>query len=454
MAAYRIALSRNKALEGHQMPPADSSEIAEEHYTLLTLQNHVLERIFLRLHLTDLARCCQVCKDLQSLVQQDSIWQSLCTAAFPSFTVLELKQWIIPTVRPSAKQRASAGFRELPLSSPASSSSASQRPTTYRQLYPILKQLEPLIGIWKHDRNAARPVLFMFDWGTQCVEGRKLCYDLPGQDPFVEPFQQVGPGSSASVQHVDSMHCLLTVQTGAPRSPITRAVQAATAVAVGGIPIPKRDQTHDVMGTSPEGSFEFEMQRFMQGHIAEKKQAKRRRSGHRSSSGTLPVVHTLTRVEMPIPTQRHPLAGIWRSTGMHAHTCIMDVRYDFTTRAATIAATQVQGLQSLLQRWKMRAAPAAKPWPAGYTSMLSRQAEMAMLNGDFEHFDETGAELLAGKEVVQIFQGEVGIIDLQVMLPGYLWLYADGTFGVLFDTWDGTEALVNMQRIDDDLLLR
>lgn len=80
----------------------------------------------------------------------------------------------------------------------------------------------------------------MFDWGTQCVEGRKLCYDLPGQDPFVEPFQQVGPGSSASVQHVDSMHCLLTVQTGAPRSPITRAVQAATAVAVGGIPIPKR----------------------------------------------------------------------------------------------------------------------------------------------------------------------------------------------------------------------
>lgn len=83
----------------------------------------------------------------------------------------------------------------------------------------------------------------MFDWGTQCLEGRKLCYDLPGQEPFVEPFQQVGPGSNASVQHVDSMHCLLTVQTGTPRSPITRAVQAATAVAVGGIPIPKRVST-------------------------------------------------------------------------------------------------------------------------------------------------------------------------------------------------------------------
>ena len=57
-------------------------------------------------------------------------------------------------------------------------------------------------------------------------------------------------------------------------------------------------------------------------------------------SGALPVVHTLTRVEQPSPTQRHPLAGVWRSTGM-LHTCIMAVRYDFSTRAATIVATRV-----------------------------------------------------------------------------------------------------------------
>lgn len=31
--------------------------------------------------------------------------------------------------------------------------------------------------------------------------------------------------------------------------------------------------------------------------------------------------------------------------------------------------------------------------------MLSMQADMSMLNGDFEHFDEAGTELLAGKEV-------------------------------------------------------
>ena len=181
----------------------------------------------------------------------------------------------------------------------------SARTFPYRQLYPVLKQLEPLIGIWKHERNTEKPALYVFDWGTHCINSRKLCYDLPGQEPFVEPFRQVGPGKSGSVQHLDSTHCLLTVQTGTPRSPITKAVQAAAAVAVGGIPIAKRVRTHsgmliscmtsscssrslvprfqtlrsgcsfddfidmqdqadDIMGTSPEGSFEFEMQRFMQ----------------------------------------------------------------------------------------------------------------------------------------------------------------------------------------------
>ena len=42
---------------------------------------------------------------------------------------------------------------------------------------------------------------------------------------------------------------------------------------------------------------------------------------------------------------------------------------------------------------------------------------------------------------MQIFKGEVGTSDnaTGVMLPGYLWLYADGTFGILFDTWDHNE---------------
>lgn len=56
----------------------------------------------------------------------------------------------------------------------------------------------------------------------------------------MDPFFQIGPGHSTTVQHVDRAHCLLTVQTEGCRSPITKAVQAATAVAVGGIAIPKK----------------------------------------------------------------------------------------------------------------------------------------------------------------------------------------------------------------------
>lgn len=132
MAAYRIALNQIKAAEQYRMQPVGLSETVEEGYTLLTLQSHVLERIFLRLHLTDLARCCQVCKDLQSLVQQDSVWQSLCSTAFPTFTALELKQWINPTVQPGGWQRALAGAREPPFNGQVTGDSRSLNPTTYR----------------------------------------------------------------------------------------------------------------------------------------------------------------------------------------------------------------------------------------------------------------------------------------------------------------------------------
>ena len=112
--------------------------------------------------------------------------------------------------------------------------------STCRQLYRVLKHLEPLIGIWKCPSASAKPALYIFSWGPGCISSRKLSYDVPGQDPFVDPFHQVGPGHSTTVQHLDEAHCLLTVQVESARSLVPKAVQAATAVAVGGIAIPKR----------------------------------------------------------------------------------------------------------------------------------------------------------------------------------------------------------------------
>ena len=79
--------------------PADASAklpegTAAAPTTLLSLQTNVLEHVLLSLHLTDLARCCQVCKGLRSIVQQEDIWKLLCANAFPSLTCPELKQWL------------------------------------------------------------------------------------------------------------------------------------------------------------------------------------------------------------------------------------------------------------------------------------------------------------------------------------------------------------------------
>lgn len=262
MAGYRIACKRNKAVQNVHMAASIESDPAIEMLSLLNLQQHLLERVLVRLHVTDLARCCQVSRTFQSAVNQEGVWQFLCATTFRDFSTTELRDWINPPQQSNGRYSS-----QFPHQATNTSLQTSRGPQTYRsalmlqlccfawllhhrqlhsvsyscrQLFPVLKQLEPLIGIWRHERKADKAALYVFDWAHRCVEGRKLCYDVVGQDPFVEPFQQVGPASNAQVQHVDSMHCLLTVQIGTPRSPITKAVQAATAVAVGGIPIPKR----------------------------------------------------------------------------------------------------------------------------------------------------------------------------------------------------------------------
>ena len=82
--------------------PAGQACTTEASNSLLTLQNNVLEQILLNLHLTDLARCCEVCKGLKSIVQQDEIWQLLCASNFPSLSAVDLKQWLRSSSIPAA----------------------------------------------------------------------------------------------------------------------------------------------------------------------------------------------------------------------------------------------------------------------------------------------------------------------------------------------------------------
>ena len=62
-------------------------------------------------------------------------------------------------------------------------------------------------------------------------------------------------------------------------------------------------------------------------------------------------------------------------------------------------AFQVMNQSSLMHRWAMRAAPVAKPWLPDHVTMLTRQAELALLSGDFDHLDDDGGAPLPAKEV-------------------------------------------------------
>lgn len=126
------AHKRSKANMLVSMPADASAKLPEgtavAPTTLLSLQTNVLEHIMLSLHLTDLARCCQVCKGLRSIVQQEDIWQLLCANAFPSLTCPELKQWLHVKRFPAASR-----VPQQPPTSPAIGR-PSDSATTYRSV--------------------------------------------------------------------------------------------------------------------------------------------------------------------------------------------------------------------------------------------------------------------------------------------------------------------------------
>ena len=56
---------------------------------------------------------------------------------------------------------------------------------------------------------------------------------------------------------------------------------------------------------------------------------------------SVPVLHHLSRVDRPVPSAKHPLAGLWKGhCGRHG-VQVMVVSYDFSGPAARIVATKV-----------------------------------------------------------------------------------------------------------------
>lgn len=64
-----------------------------------------------------------------------------------------------------------------------------------------------------------------------------------------------------------------------------------------------------------------------------------------------------------------------------------------------VIAFQVMNQNSMMHRWAVRAAPVGKPWLPDHVTMLTRQAELSLLSGDFDHLDDDGGAPLPAKEV-------------------------------------------------------
>eukprot|EP00891_Asterochloris_glomerata_P002379 jgi/Astpho2/2379/fgenesh1_pg.00044_%23_27_t len=166
----------------------------------------------------------------------------------------------------------------------ASAASPLQPCPTYRKLYQLLRQWQQLQGVWRI--NDCSRVLVVFSWAPDCITATRLTYgdqEAATLEPQASPLLCVGPAhSNTLVDLYGAQHCSISVtQGGSPSSAkFDAAVEAAAAVAVGSIPIPGRRESSggSPLGGSPQGSFEYEMMRFMQGNVAGSK-GKRRRSG-------------------------------------------------------------------------------------------------------------------------------------------------------------------------------
>lgn len=182
-----------------------------------------------------------------------------------------------------------------------------------RKLYQLLRQWQQLQGVWRLD-DCSR-VLVVFSWAPDCITATRLTYgdqEAATLEPQASPLLCVGPAhSNTLVDLYGAQHCSISVtQGGSPCSAkFDAAVEAAAAVAVGSIPIPGRRVSQAVadlmksplelsdrpcsfvlltvsgcaaseqpraclqessggspLGGSPQGSFEYEMMRFMQVH--------------------------------------------------------------------------------------------------------------------------------------------------------------------------------------------
>ncbi|CAL5227398.1 g10353 [Coccomyxa viridis] len=273
------------------------------------------------------------------------------------------------------------------------------------------------------------------------------------ESPGRSSFSRIGPDRQTVPEPLGKRQLVIRKFAPSYARPPSRAAESAAAVACFGSSPP----SDRLLGTSPVGSFEHEMLRFMQSNVAGSRQGRRRSRGSPSPGGAqgraVEVLH-LERVVRPLKSKRHPMAGLWKADYGLGGVQIILINYDFSGPAARIVAIKVTGddhVPAGKHTWHAAAAPLKRPWATAEAALVDMQGQLLLQQaaGDLDEAMESH------KNVVGIYEGKGSIAALAYnqarWVEGRLWEYSDGSCGFVWLDTMFDFVLVQLERIETDL---
>ncbi|GAB4820422.1 hypothetical protein N2152v2_007468 [Parachlorella kessleri] len=412
------------------------------HSGLCSLPPDCLARVVQQLSLADVHSCLLASRLLNRLLKDERVWHSLCTDSWGSLTQL------------------------------------------HRDLYYLLHRAAPIVGLWSLVGEGPVGALVAFSWTRDGILGEELQCNGLEEEVECTPYRSICPrrGLSVRVEVLDERHAVVKDGPGSSSRLTLRRTPSAEAAASVALSQASLPGGAEILGTSPQGSFEFEWLAFMASHVSSGR-AKQRRRAAKSPAGPgsspVPLVHHLKRVQQPLPTPKHPLAGLWAAECGGPSVEILRVHYDFSEACARVIATKVTGNRSVAagqQAWVVPAAPLPRPWPPADLEAVeqfeARWAEEEEAHRGLrewlldEEEEEEEASAAAGQQGLDRTRGSraqeqqqvVAIHDGSMQVPGEpgagaarwsqgrLWVLATGALGFLLE-----DELLSMRRIDDEV---
>lgn len=308
----------------------------------------------------DIIHIALTCRELRENLKDDEVWHCLCMALWSdSVRVLQL----VVSMRETSPS--------IPIPSISKSpSTATGRLPTFKDAYVILRHVEDLRGLWRIIGEGKEAKLVTFDWDSEVMLGQKLVFVSGTGIPEYVPFCSFKPsldvlrsiewdsGYDQVAVRIEEL-CSSHERNARSCSPsMSTPHQRSTEAAEVGFGTPRSFSSREspMYGTSPESSFRQAWSQFMSSSVQARSKMRRRSSRHTAQFTSL---RHLQRIHVPIPSKRHPLAGLWVADLDDGIFEVLSLSYNFRSSVASIVAQKLQGRGCLMPGdtiWKIQAA--------------------------------------------------------------------------------------------------